>query len=216
MLRKTIFPLIILSLILIGCGGPSAKYTTGDVLLSEDFNNVKAWEYYVDETEGHYLEVADGVYRIRTGDNGYVWGLNDQNHTDVVIEVTAKQLTEHENNAYGIMCRADTSNNGDGYYFMVSGDGFFTIAKGEGDNVNPVVDWESNSAVNTGAAANTLRAVCIGDYLAMYVNDKFVADAHDATYSSGYAGFAATAFEGGDITVTFDNLTISEGTLAAE
>jgi len=214
MSRKIIFLILVLSVVLAGCGGPSSEPNTGGILLSEDFSDVKAWEYYVDEASGSDLQVVDGAYRISTDDGGYVWGLNDQNHSDVVMEVTTKQLTAHENNAYGIMCRADTSNNGDGYYFLVSGDGYYAISRGEGEDVTPVVDWDSSSAINKGAASNTLRAVCVGDYLALYVNDKFIAEATDAAYSSGYAGFAATAFEGGAITVTFDNLTISEGTLA--
>ncbi|MCP4426593.1 MAG: hypothetical protein GY803_19035 [Chloroflexi bacterium] len=213
---KTILFVILTSLLLIGCGGPSAEYTPGEILLSEDFSNPKAWEYYIDEAAGYSLKVSDGVYRIQTDDSGYIWGLNDQTHTDVVIEATTRQLSSYENNAYGIMCRANASNNGDGYYFLVSGDGFYSISRGEGDDVTPIVDWTDSSAVNAGTDSNTLRAVCIGDYLALYVNDKFVADARDAVYSSGYAGFAAAAFDGGDIAVTFDNLTISQASLAAE
>ncbi len=216
MSRKSIFLFIILSFILVSCGGPSAEYTLGEVTLSEDFSNPKAWEYFVDESAGLNLQVTDGAYRIRLGDSGYLWGLNDQNQSDVVLEITANQLSTHENNAYGIMCRANTSNNGDGYYFLISGDGFYSISRGEGEDVNPIVDWTESSAVNKGADSNTLRAVCIGDYLALYVNDQFVADARDTAYSSGYAGLTAAAFEEGDIDVTFDNLTIWQASLAAE
>lgn len=205
--------LIILLLASVGCGGGASKQPTlGSVLLSESFNEPGAWETFV--TDSADLQVLDGVYRITTGSDGYIWGLNEQLHSDVVIEVETNQLSAHENNAYGVMCRADVSNNGDGYYFMISGDGFYTIAKGEGPEVLPLVEWTKSGTINGGSAGNTIRAVCLGDYLALYVNDKFLAEINDSTYTSGYAGLSATAFEGGDSDISFDNLTVWEASLS--
>ena len=203
---------MIMILLLAACGGPSQEYETGERLLTESFDEASAWETYLDD--GIALQVVDGAYRVQTGDEGYIWGLNDASHNDVILEVTANQLSAHKNNAYGVMCRSDTSNNGDGYYFFVSGDGFYAISRGEGDEVTPIVEWTESSAINTGATSNKLRAVCIGDYLALYVNDKFVAEVNDTMFSNGYAGFAARTFEGGDIAVTFDDLTIWQASKA--
>lgn len=198
--------------LLVACGGPSREYEAGEVLLSESFNEAAAWETYVQGDVA--FQVVDGAYRTQTGDGGYVWGLNETEHDDVVIEVTATQLSSFENNAYGVMCRSDTSNNGDGYYFLISGDGYYAIAKGEGDDVNELVEWTTSSAINQGQASNTIRAVCIDNYLALYVNDEFVADTEDSEYTSGYAGFAAAAFDGGNVDASFDNLTISAASLS--
>lgn len=203
--------LLLMILVLVACGGPSQEYEAGEVLLTESFDEAAAWETYV---EGEVaFQVVDGAYRVQTGDDGYIWGLNEAEHDDVVIEVTASQLSSFENNAYGVMCRSDTSNNGDGYYFLISGDGYYSISKGQGEDVNELVEWDTSSAINQGQASNTIRAVCIDDYLALYVNGEFVADVEDSDYSSGYAGFAATAFEGGDTDITFDNLTITAASL---
>lgn len=203
---------IVLVGLLAACGGPSQEVALGDELLSESFGEESAWETYLDD--GIALQVVDGAYRVQTGDDGYIWGLNEAPHDDVVIEVTSDQLSTYENNAYGVMCRADTSNNGDGYYFLISGDGYYTISKGEGEDVTQLVEWTANSAINTGQESNTIRAVCIGNYLAMFVNDKFLAEIEDSAYTSGYAGFAATAFEGGDTDITFDNLTITAASIS--
>lgn len=199
---------------LLAACGPKPEQTVelGSMLLTESFDAVDAWETY--ESDGTDLRVDDGVYRVQSDDGGYIWGLNEQAHDNVVLEAEASQYSSFENNAYGVMCRADVSNNGDGYYFLVSGDGYYSIRKGEGDSVPPLVDWTTSSAVNKGQEQNKLRAVCLGDYLALYVNDTFVADVRDTTYTSGYAGFAGTAFEGGDIDVAFDNLTIWSATAA--
>jgi hypothetical protein len=204
--------LAMMILLLVACGGPSQEYETGEVLLTESFDEAAAWETYV---QGEVdFQVVDGAYRTQTSDGGYVWGLNDAEHDDVVIEVTTTQLSSFENNAYGVMCRSDTSNNGDGYYFLISGDGYYTISKGDGDDVNELVEWTTSSAISQGQASNTIRAVCIDDYLAMYVNGEFVADTEDSEYTSGYAGFAATAFDGENTDITFDNLTITAASLS--
>ncbi len=201
--------LLTIILLLAACGGPSPsqKYVAGEVLLTESFSEPSAWEAFT--AEGMDFQVVDGAYRVQTEDGGYVWGLNAAEHTDVMLEVTSTQHSSYENNAYGVMCRANIDNNGDGYYFLISGDGFYSIAKGEGDSVNRLVDWTSSPAINQGQASNTIRAVCLGNYLALYVNGQFMAEIEDIGYSAGFAGFAATAFEGGDTDIAFDNLTIT-------
>lgn len=200
-----------ITLLLAACGGASQKYVAGESLLNETFSSADAWETF--SSDSAELGVSDGVYEIQIGDDGYIWGLNETEHTDVVIDVTAAQLSSHANNAYGVICRSDVSNNGDGYYFLVSGDGFYSISKGEGDDVSPLVEWTPNSAINEGQATNKIRAVCIGNYLALWVNDKFMTEIEDTAYTSGFTGLAAAAFEGGDADITFDDLTISAASL---
>lgn len=202
------------------CGGASRNYVLGETLLQEEFSEANAWENFTADDVA--LQVSDGVYQAQTGPGGYTWGLNQTEHTDVVIEVQADQTSAYENNGYGIMCRAETDNNGDGYYFLISGDGFYSIRKGEADNVNPLVDWAAHSAINTGQASNTIRAVCVGNYLALYVNDRFLAEIEDSTYSSGYAGLSVAAFTDESAAsvgpvkadITFDNLTIWAASLS--
>ena len=214
MYRKIIPLVILFCLFLVACGGPSQEYEAGQVLLTESFNESAAWETFV--TDDIDFQVDDGAYRAQTGDGGYVWGLNETVHENVVIEVTSTQDSSFDNNAYGVMCRSDVSNNGDGYYFLISGDGYYSISKGEGEDVNQLVEWTSSSAINEGQASNTIRAVCVGNYLALYVNDKFLAEIEDSDYSSGYAGFAAAAFDGGSTDIQFDDLTITAASIAGE
>ncbi|MBZ0281107.1 MAG: lipoprotein [Anaerolineae bacterium] len=211
---------ISLMLVLAACQpSPSAKYTTGQELLNEDFSNEEAWENFGIEADAEF-KVQDGVYHVSNRSEGFLWGLNQENHTDVVIEVLSKQLSTYEDNFYGVMCRADTSNNGDGYYFLISGDGYGTISYGHGDEIDPLVGPTQTNTVNKGQGNNVIRAVCIGDYLALYVNGNFVLDTRDSTYTSGYAGMAAAtnpsenAAVTASVEVTFDDLKIWEATIA--
>ena len=211
--KPMLLSLLSLFFLLVACGGPSQEYHANELLLDESFNSASAWENFVSGDVD--MQVDDGKYRIQTGDGGYIWALNDQEHDNVVIEVTSEQESSFENNAYGVICRADESNNGDGYYFLISGDGYYSIAKGEGDNVNALVEWTASSAINEGQAENKIVAVCIDNYLALYVNDEFLVEVTDSDYRTGYAGFAAAAFEGGSTDITFDDLTISVGSFFA-
>ena len=102
----------------------------------------------------------------------------------------------------------NTSNNGDGYIFAVEGNGKYAILRSQGHKITPLVNWTSSSAVNSGAAQNRIRAVCMGNYLAMYVNDQFVADTTDLMYTKGQVGLVGASAGRTGMTVTFDNLTV--------
>ncbi len=205
-------PVFLLLLVLVGCGAKASKEpVAGELLLSETFDSEESWERFSNEDSD--LKVSDGVYHIEVNDTGYIWGQNTLKTEDVIIEVETNQLSAFDNNGYGIICRADAENNGDGYYFLISGDGYISIRMGLGDDVPELVEWEENSKINKGQAINKIKAVCVGDYLALYVNDTFAAEATDSTYRSGFTALTSMAGDGGDAHITFDNLTIWKATV---
>jgi hypothetical protein len=188
--------------------------TVGNLLLDEPFDSADAWEAYQKDSDVN-LRVEDGVYRMFNQLNNVMWGLNSQLHTDVVIEADTLQNSEELNNAYGVICRSDVDNNGTGYYFRISGDGYYSIVRGEKTEMVPLVEWTQTPVVNQGQNSNHITAVCVGDYLALYVNGELVAEANDSTYSEGYAGLSVSALadSNGNVKptdVSFDNLRIYE------
>lgn len=204
----------ILVLLLVACSGgrPSQPYQLGDLLLEESFSDPLAWEQYADPSIQVDGRIVDGVYRIRASDGGFLWALNATLHTDVVIEVETEQLSDYRDNAYGVMCRADPDLDGDGYYFFISGDGYYTIRRGQGDIVSDLIQWTGSSAIRTGQARNRMRVVCVGAYLALFVNDVFIAEYRDSLYSRGVTGLTAAVPDGGEVVVQFDNLLIFAAT----
>ncbi len=199
---------------LAGCQGkPGYEYRLGDVLLEQDFSQSFAWERYQSTERGTDARVEAGVYRMQARGSGYIWGLNAAMHDNVMIEVQAQQQSDDSNNAYGVMCRADPSNDGDGYYFLISGDGYWSIRRSSGDGVEPLVEFTRSDAIRRDQSLNTLRAICVDDYLALYVNDQFVGEARDRLYSAGFAGMiVAAAGDDGEanVDIAFDNLRIVE------
>ncbi len=170
------------------------------------FDGPDEWENYASES-GAQLGVENGVYRAYTPNAGYIWGLNDSVHSDVVLEVDLTPLSVHGDTAAGLMCRADASNNGDGYYFMVNPNGYFSVSVSDGDNIVPLVDWQPSPAVRPGLDRNTIRAICLGNMLAMYVNDQLVATVEDNRFASGHTGIAVAAGSA-SVDAAFDDLKI--------
>lgn len=190
---------------------PDLGLIHADLVVMETFDHQDIWEQY-SSPRGIELGVENGVYRAYTMTAGYVWGLNEQPQTDVILEVEATPLTIHYENSFGVMCRADTTNNGDGYYFMINGNGYYSIRIGEGDEVRPLVDWQQSDAIHPEIDHNRIRAICVDSFLAFYANDELLAVAVDDTYETGYVGLSVAAADNSDIDVAFDNLAIYQVT----
>lgn len=201
---------LIALLILTACApSPTVQFRFGETLLREDFSDTAAWERYVNAEQRVAFEIVDNVFRARAWDRGISWALNETVHQDVVIEVETTQLSDYRDNAYGLMCRASPTNNGNGYYFLISGDGYAAIRRGAADEITALVSWRKTSAVRQDRSINRLRVVCLGNYLALYVNGEFVAETADSRYRTGYAGLSAAVTDG-EVEVWFDDLTIWE------
>lgn len=212
MKTKLLVPVLLLLLVLAACEAkPTHEPVVGEAMLTQTFDSADAWEIY--SSDNSDLKVVDGVYQIEIDDAGYIWGQNELKTEDVIIELTTNQLSDFDDNGYGIICRSDANNQGDGYYFLISGDGYASIRKGDGADVPALTEWAESSAINKGQASNKIKAVCIGDYLALYVNDKFVVEATDSTFASGFTALTAVANEGGSARITFDDLNIWKASL---
>jgi hypothetical protein len=211
---KWIILMVIAAIILVACQSrPKAEIVTGDLLLDDRFDSGIGWDNLVsgDVTVG----VEAGAYRIRADVSSYVRGFNSELHDNVVIDVSAVQLSAERNNAYGVICRGRADNaSANGYYFLIGGDGSYTIRKGQFGEVSPLVKWSRDDAINTGSATNDMRIICVDNYLALYVNGEFLVDVYDDTYHRGYAGFAVAVADNQEIAVAFDNLRIFEGRFA--
>ncbi len=207
-MRRGLLGLLVLVLVA-GCSStPTERYALGDVVQQVDFSQSFMWQQYVHPEQNVDFSIADGVYRAKAWDGGFMWAIQPPAYTDTVIEVEATQLSEYRNNAYGVMCRGNPTDNSNGYYFLISGDGEFTIRRGAVDEVDALIPWTTTSAVRQDKGINRIRAVCIDDYLALYVNEQFVAETHDDYFNRGYTGLSTAVVKGGDADIAFDDLTV--------
>ncbi len=206
--------LCLLAIVTAACGlfprpsEPDAGYRYLEFLLDEPFHSARHWHSYNGGDE-LWLGVLDGVYRIDFRGQRYVWTQHDHSYQNTVIEVDARQSSDYDHNAYGAACRLQPDNSGRGYFFLISGDGYASIRWSDGRALQPIVAAFPSQHVRQGQERNQLRVVCIDDYLAMWVNDKFVAEARDGRGTSGAVGLAGVMnYAGKRLTVNFDNLRV--------
>ena len=214
---KRVPALLMLTMILLALAGcraqPAAEVIIGEVLLRENFEQSLGWTG--GERDNVVAGVADGAYRLRGDVNAYIRGFYRTYYDDIVIEVDGVQLSEHQVNAYGVICRATPDQDRiDGYFFLISGDGAYSIRKGQHCVIDALIPWRRSDAINRGTALNRLRVVCVDDYLALYVNGRFLADVRDSTYSRGVPGFALATQTGSVTEVALDNLIVFAASLA--
>ncbi len=186
----------------------SRTFNMGEQLLDESFDAPGTWDTY--NLQGAFLGVTNGGYQIQASISQYVFGLQHVQYENVVIEAEVYLKSDYRKGIFGVMCRASSA--GKGYYFVVSADGNFSIRRSAANAVDPLVQWQATTALNTETGRNLLRVVCVDDYLALYINEQFVADTTDRYYRRGTIGLTAalpTRAKAGDIVdIVFDNVRV--------
>lgn len=186
---------------------PALGYRYEESLLEDDFAAGDAWRSYA--ADDLFLGVQDGAYKIDFVGRKFVWTQGEAPFTDVVMEADLRQVSDYDHNAYGLACRLDPANSGRGYYFLISGDGFTSIRWSDGRSLQAIVEARPSQHIKLGKGNNRVRAVCIGDYLALWVNDEFAAEARDRRASQGLVGMAGVMnYAGKRLAVTIDDLKV--------
>jgi hypothetical protein len=193
---------------------PSARVNITAVKLFEDFSDpASGWE--IGEYGSSSVGYESGEYFIRCDEEtSYTWGQWFQWFGDVTIEVTARQASGPENNntGYGVMCRVqyDPDAGGlNGYAFLLSGDGWYSIASFiDGESYN-LVEWTESGAIRQGSGSNSVRVICSGDHLTFHVNGVLIAETWDDTFSSGDVALYGRTFEPGATEFRFDNFSLT-------
>lgn len=220
--------LAVLAIILVACGGDDPEISEDDIDVDEsvsftiDFDGEDSFETGTFGDEGE-LAVNNGEYLVTSNNptgNSYLWGDslggNYPELKNVMIEVDAHATAGSDDNWYGVLCRVDEQ--GSGYAFLLSSDGFWGIARTDGSSLFFLENWAQSDAINQGEETNEIRAFCLNNYLALYVNGEFVGD-HDHDEGNrqfdrvGGVGVFAGGTEDETITVAFDNLTVSSAAL---
>lgn len=205
---RALFHLLFI-LLLAACGraklAPTVGYRYLDLAVDETFDQLGGWRSY-DGGETLYMNVETGVYRMVLTERQYVWTQADSHFRDVVIEAAAAQISDEDKGAFGIACRLDAANRGRGYFFLISGDGHYSIRWSDGRALNSIVTAQPSDSIQRGQAVNRIRAVCIDDYLALWINGQFAAEAHDSRAAQGMIGLAGVMNAAGRLEIEFDDL----------
>jgi hypothetical protein len=213
--------LALLILLLSACGaplsmqerGPTRSVVTGSQRILYDFFQADGWELFALEDDLAAFTVVNGELEARVAaDRGYIHARNGVVHRDVIVNAAVRQTEGTLGSAFGVICRADAL--GNGYYFLLSGDGEFTISVGTlaRPELFQLVPWQYHSAINQSFESNTIRAVCAGSYLALFINDVFVAEAFDDEFTEGQLAVTIGATDL-PAAARFDNILVRDAIL---
>lgn len=181
-----------------------------EVLFFDDFSNSNSgWDRYQDQVA--ITDYENGIYRMFVNEPEYVyWSTLYKNYTDTRIEVLASKVGGPDENYFGVICRYQDPDN---YYNLtISSDGFWGIYKvfnGEWELLGKEFE-QFNEYINQGQATNKIRADCIGDKLALYVNGEYLFEVEDDSFSDGDVGLLAGTYDVPGTDIHFDNFIVLE------
>lgn len=214
---RLLIALIVLSLAGLACNtitGGDTPTTSGvagpEILFADDFSSDQSgWDR--DSTTEGFTDYVNGAYHIKVETDSYFWwGSPYQYFGDVIVEVNAAVVAGEDDNMYGIICKHEDNDNW--YALVISGDGYAAIRKRYqgSEELNYITEFEPAPMVNTGRAANKLRAECVGDRLSLYVNGELAIETYDSDISAGDVGLVAGTFDQSLTEVSFDNFLVIE------
>lgn len=221
-LRRNIFTWsLLLLLLLAGCGGRpllGGERGAGTPTAGADFHDAFApgqtgkWLLEQDEAGSTAIVNEQMVITIATPNTIQYATLADRVFSDFNLEVDAVQHSGPPDSSYGVIFRMQ---DGQQFYrFDVTGSGLFMVERHDGDGTwtRLVPDWVPTTAINQGInVPNRLKVLAVGSSLAFYVNDVLLVQVDDPAYSGGTIGLDAGTFGGGNLQVSFDNLSITAG-----
>ncbi len=195
---------------LTGGGSGEEVDLAGETLFTDSFaDETSGWE--IGDYSGGRVGYWNGVYYVTSlGDGQTMWGVANRGFDDVAIKVRSQQVTapSNDNNDYGVICRADAD--GAGYFFLISGDGFFAILRGDSsEEFDQLIDWTASSAINQGNSANEIQVTCEGNNLSLRVNGKLLASVKDSRHRSGDIALTATSYESTSTEIHFDDIEVT-------
>jgi hypothetical protein len=191
--------------------GPDPCNESG-TLLNDDFEGTRNCGWVLYDRSGAAAQISDGVMRLSTSQPGQIWWTNaEREMDDTIVAVQARQVGGPNDNAYGVICRYQNPENF--YVFLISGDGYYAIGKYQAgsDQINYLTgdgQYTFSNVINQGAAANEIRASCIGSELSLTVNGIPLETVTDSTFVVGDIGLAASTFQPGTAVIQFDNIQV--------
>jgi len=168
----------------------------------DDFTSMHAWKAGKDTSESFHF--SNGGYVISSDvPNEIVWSVRTDSYNDVRIDVTASKVTGPLDGYYGVVCRF--SNGGNYYVLAIGSDGWYGIGLKKSSLLHFLTEGVDTKNILGGNAKNKIRAYCVGDRLALYVNDVFIAQVKDSTFAGGATGMAVGTHQIAGYSALFDD-----------
>lgn len=191
-------------LLISGCSDPELYE------IIENFNAGNAGNF-IDDGTGN-MSVVDMEYRM-TGQGLDDWSYSYYNRlfADFLFSVDVKQTSGNSSYAYGMYFRSPSGNlTENSYVFGISSSGYWFLGKFVDGEVTYIHYWDTSENFNIGLnVTNTLKVVCAGDYITVYINGVSEVTYTDTSFTSGFCGVGGFDHSSYSNIFTYDNFFIS-------
>jgi len=206
--NRFVLAITVLALAALAC---QAIPSIGGPLLSDDFSS-QSWGIGTDAASS--VEYSNDALQFIVFDTNYfVWSTpNDENYSNVHIEVTALNNSTDSTTAFGIICNMQVTDAS--YYFAVTPAGQYAIAVSAValDDVFLTNNdaWANSDLIPVEASSYRIGADCGNGVLTLYVNGTQIDSVTDSTYTSGnVALFTWSGEEAAGANVSFDDFVMT-------
>lgn len=179
-------------------------------IISEPFDTNKNDFWYVgtDDNEDSKItyQVTDGKYRwAATAHKGFIqWIILTDPVSDFYVSVEGNQVSGTTNETYGVVFREDDA--GNYYYFAVKSHNEYSLYQFFNNQWTALIDWTYSPAVASNES-NKLTVIAEGDHFILFINNRFVAETHNASIKKGRVDIAILIQEANlQATYEFDNI----------
>ena len=180
----------------------------GPVLFQDDFSKeTGGWSTHED---AHSFSGYDqSGFRLSSDVPNYqFWSVPGLNFSDSLVYVRTRKLSGPENNLFGVVCRFQDSDNF--YALMIGSDGYYGIFK-RVNGEQSLVDqshMDFSETIQTGEGQNEIKAICQGDYLALFVNETRLIQVRDDSLGFGDVGLIVGNLEEVGVNILFDDFVV--------
>jgi hypothetical protein len=190
--------------------------TDSDVLFEDDFTSGRSqWGTGTDADRS--VEYVDDALNIQIFTGNYVvWTYpNETDYENIHMEVTVKNNGSDENTAFGIFCYKQYPIDDSRYYFAVTANGEYAIAKAalavDDEFLTNNNEWAASDLIAKNASSYRIGADCGNGKLTLYVDGQQIDSVSDTTYTSGgIALFAWSPETVNKVNVSFDDFIMTE------
>jgi hypothetical protein len=176
------------------------------LVYQDNFASKVGWTMQGGENYG--FDFLNGGYQIFVKiKNVPIWSVRKSPYQDVQVEADVTEKEDSKGGYFGLVCRH--SGGGEFYAFVIGSDGFYGIAK-KGNGVFSFLKQGGLPAEAnlSGDQPNRVRADCLGNTLALYVNGLKIAEIQDKSYLKGDVGMVVGSRSKGTVTVLFDDFAV--------
>lgn len=195
-------------------GDPRSRL--GTPTSTDPMDNATAWVWPTGVDKYSETSFGGGYQTITALTNTDGWRMANptgQPFGNIYLEATFRTTTCSGSDHYGLITRVPVvTNPTQGYLFVFTCDGKFTVRRWDGE-VSPkgvmtrLVDWKASTAIVTGSnQVNRMGVMIVGSRLMLYANGKLLADVQDSLFPSGNFGVLVGSQNKTDFQIQVDSM----------